>query len=323
MLDATAGNAGETKGAPTELRMDHPFLSDETAEKMKDIGAAEEHYNAMRMWIRYMEPGRAGEIITKAQEWFDTRPAISFWDFMRPVVVTRNILLVPRGMNVLSPKMVPELMDEILVRQEYYFDSDNKAPYIIDAGANFGLASYYFKRLFRDARILAVDPAPEIAAVYRSNVERQQWQNVEFLEAAICAHTGKGVLSVQDDEDTASTLVLSRAKPGHRTVDVSLIALDDLIDRSVDMLKIDIEGSETVALEGAANSLRRIKYIVCECHTLSNGNSTLLPVLNVLNDAGFNTMVSRSPWAERNRRFQPMRHIQRPPSYTIYARRND
>ena len=53
-----------------------------------------------------------------------------------------------------------ELKREIFSQGIYYFEADNDAPVIIDAGAHIGLATLYFKSLYPDARITAIEPYP-------------------------------------------------------------------------------------------------------------------------------------------------------------------
>lgn len=275
----------------------------------------------MRQLVRYLEPSHLEAISARAQQWYRERPEEDFWNFLQPALMPRDVLLVSKGLNILSQKMVPTLVDEILVRQEYFFATNSSTPTIIDAGANFGLATYYFKRLFNKAKVVAVEPAPELAEIFRSNIDRQGWQDVELIEAAIAAAPGIGVLSFSPQEDTASTLASGRFRINDEKIEVKLISLIEIIDDEVDMLKIDIEGSEAEALEAAAGHLHRVRNIVCECHTIGPGISTLLPVLQILDKAGYSCSVARSPWAEHRRRFQLLRHVYNPPSYTVFASR--
>src|SRR6478752_2497070 len=50
------------------------------------------------------------------------------------------------------------LFREIFMRGDYYFESDNAQPTIIDCGSNIGISVLFFKRLFPQCRIIAFEP---------------------------------------------------------------------------------------------------------------------------------------------------------------------
>ena len=45
------------------------------------------------------------------------------------------------------------VMEEVLLREEYYFDIEIPNPRILDCGSHVGLAIYYFKSLYPEAVI--------------------------------------------------------------------------------------------------------------------------------------------------------------------------
>ena len=59
------------------------------------------------------------------------------------------------------------LYREIFVRQYYYFRANIESPRIFDCGANFGMATLYFKWLYPKARIEAFEPDPATFAVLK------------------------------------------------------------------------------------------------------------------------------------------------------------
>lgn len=74
----------------------------------------------------------------------------------------------------------------------------------------------------------------------------------------------------------------------------SVRSLDSLVEHdevpAPDVMKIDIEGSEVRALEGAATTLRRLKALAVECHSMP----LLRDVLDVTIAAGFDQIRSTS-----------------------------
>src|ERR1700683_3931674 len=60
---------------------------------------------------------------------------------------------------------------ELLVRDEYAFFGDLEAPgFIIDGGANIGIASLYFLNRYPGARVVAVEPHPANFEICRKNL---------------------------------------------------------------------------------------------------------------------------------------------------------
>ena len=60
---------------------------------------------------------------------------------------------------------------ELLVMQEYALVGDLDSPgFIIDAGANIGIASLYFLHQYPNARIVAIEPHPGNSELLRKNL---------------------------------------------------------------------------------------------------------------------------------------------------------
>lgn len=286
--------------------------------------AAADCMEAMDRLAPFIAEAYRDKMLAAGHAWLKAGKGTDFWAALAQEIMMRGSLTVSRGLFHGSAYMTPVLMDEVLVRQEYYFKATRERPLIIDGGANFGLATYYFKRIYNDARVIAFEPSPDTADLYRRNMERQGWSDVTFHEAALGKDAGEITFYASAKEDPASTVIQSRARDDSQVIKVPQMALRDVITERVDLLKLDIEGAEGPALDGAADKLHLVDHIICECHTVSaNGRNSLNKVLNVINKAGFNHFVARSPWAERMERFRPVRRTNNPPSYTVYATRKD
>jgi FkbM family methyltransferase len=92
--------------------------------------------------------------------------------------------------------------------------------------------------------------------------------------------TGAGTLYLPQGYDSnrgTASLAASEAAEPH---DIAMVRLDDIVaGRRVGVMKLDVEGQEMVALEGAARSLERrlIRDIFFEEHQpLPSGTSALL-----------------------------------------------
>lgn len=173
---------------------------------------------------------------------------------------------------------------------------------VVDIGAHFGYFSLFAaKNLAPDARIVAVEPAPDNARVIRQNLADNNLANITLAECGIAAEPGH--LPLYGGRSVNRSLVhdyaLGNSQAGSDTVEV--ITLADLFDRqklsSVDFLKLDCEGAEYGILRHTSNELlQRIGCISLEFHDLKRRESTGLDLVKRLEAAGFELLhFSHSP----------------------------
>ncbi len=127
----------------------------------------------------------------------------------------------------------------------------------IDGGAHIGTWSKVLSQRF--ARVIAVEPSRDTYDALTANMQRFGCANVECLNVAVGATRGFVTMLL----DGKQALL---ANTGGRYVtnggDIACDAIDDWHLPSLGFLKLDIEGSEVHALEGAAETLQRCKPIV-------------------------------------------------------------
>ncbi len=131
---------------------------------------------------------------------------------------------------------------------------------VLDCGANVGL--FTRKALARGARlVVAVEPAPQNLECLRRNL-------AEEIEAGRVIVYPKGVWDSDDvltlhvdPANTAAASFVMGSDGGPGVVRVPLTTIDRLVEElnlpRVDYIKMDIEGAETRALRGAAETLKR------------------------------------------------------------------
>lgn len=122
-----------------------------------------------------------------------------------------------------------------------------------DVGANAGYYTLMLaKSVGASGKVLAFEPEPENLAALRKHLDMNDIRNVEIIAAAASELAGRGYFAG------------SRAL-GHLDtsgVPVSTVRLDDY--PTADLIKMDIEGGEIKAMEGAARILaeRRTTWLV-------------------------------------------------------------
>lgn len=155
------------------------------------------------------------------------------------------------------------VVDQIFGRKEYDFKMRNIPEVIIDAGANIGMATLFFKKRFPDAKIIALEPDHDNFTLLNKNTKHLT--NVISINAGLWSHHTNLKLSNPDAEPWAYHF--------EETMDVNSImafGLDDLVKKynleKIDLLKIDIEGAECQVFRNPGKWLEHVTTVVVECH---------------------------------------------------------
>ena len=159
-----------------------------------------------------------------------------------------------------------EAFYQIFDRMDYQLDYGGMPKTIIDCGANAGCASVYFKNKYPDATIVAIEPEPSNFKILTMNTEKYKdvhclnygiWNKSTNLEII---NEGKGNWSFSTNEvdyENENT--------------IKAISIEEIMKRydlkQIDILKIDIEGSEKEMFEKNYEKwLPLTKTIVIELH---------------------------------------------------------
>lgn len=126
---------------------------------------------------------------------------------------------------------------------------------VIDVGANIGFFSLYFARwVGPEGRVIAIEPETRNIASLRRRVAR-----AEMSDVVTCIHAAAA------DRSGQVRLALTPGHPGdHHLADngepVAAVVLDELAatdPRPVTLIKIDVQGAESMVLAGAHRLIRR------------------------------------------------------------------
>lgn len=172
----------------------------------------------------------------------------------------------------------------------------------IDAGANIGVYTILGSRLVGPAgKVVSIEMMPDTARRLREHIALNNLQNVTVIECALSNVTGETVAATVPDNLSGQASIVAR-KSGN-TVSVKTEILANILAPYPDirLMKLDVEGAEALALEGAKDVLSRIQAIVFE----SWGEDT--DVRPMLTQAGFNIhrLDGRNLLAYRGARLKP------------------
>ena len=141
----------------------------------------------------------------------------------------------------------------------------------IDVGANIGSAALAWARTSRVRKIFAFEPHPETYRRLLRNIELNGAKGV-IIPRQIAAGGKDGEVRLFISKAGSMAMRPGIYKWQGREISCPLITLDTFIKKehivSIDILKIDIEGSEVEALLGSSETLEITKRIVLEYHSV-------------------------------------------------------
>ncbi len=148
---------------------------------------------------------------------------------------------------------------------------------IFDAGAQLGKIAQIYRRLFPEARVICFEPDPTVFGELRQLAENDG--NMEAHNIAISDQSGTSDLQCNSLQATSSLLKTHPEAALHwgaglcetrSVISVPTSTIDEFCKHndieSIDILKMDIQGSELYALRGAEEMLhnKKIDFIYTE-----------------------------------------------------------
>jgi FkbM family methyltransferase len=207
--------------------------------------------------------------------------------------------LLGKPMDFGDAESLVSMHEEIFLKEVYRFESGDKAPYIIDGGANIGLSVIYFKQLYPKARIVAFEPDPQLFKILQNNMKSFGHGDVTVL----CKALWSSATTLNFFIEGADAGRISRSDD-QRSLAVPTVRLREFLDAPVAFLKLDIEGAETEVLRDCADLLGNVERVFVEYHSFAKEKQELPSLVSVLANAGFRlhihpSLVSQWPFVSR------------------------
>ena len=179
--------------------------------------------------------------------------------------------------------------------KEVYFDKIYE-PYllgkkdltIVDIGANIGITSYYFSQFAK--QVYALEPALEHYTTLTNMLAFNKIENVKPIKKAIYMKSGQFPF-FHNKNKTMWSLHMAVDDKSEKEEMVDCITLEDLVNQEkiekIDLLKVDIEGSETEIFSHTSfkNVADKIDIVITEQHEWSGRNENQL--YDAFKNAGF------------------------------------
>lgn len=186
------------------------------------------------------------------------------------------------------------LKREVFSRNDYYVELESDKPVIVDAGAYIGDTVLYFKQLYPQARVIALEPYPQSFALLKRNVEENQLTEVVLVQAALAPRAGEVTLHADiSGHDWFTTVSYLQSGWDKRqtteAVMVRGVTLAEIALGRIDLLKMDIEGMELPVLKSLVGEFSRIHNIIVEVHPI--GGKLPKELFKILEQAGYRIEV--------------------------------
>lgn len=150
-----------------------------------------------------------------------------------------------------------------------------KIKVMIDVGANTGIYSIFSLTVNPDLKVHAFEPHPTNYQRLIKNISLNRYTNIIAMPLAVSNYFGEIDFYIPEDEAISDVSSTSKAfsegiyHTEFKKIIVSAVTLDEYVHKAginrIDFLKIDVEGFELEALQGAMNTLKNNDLLVlCE-----------------------------------------------------------
>lgn len=144
---------------------------------------------------------------------------------------------------------------------------------ILDIGANIGINSICYKKIFKASKIYSFEPIKKTFNALRKNVNKNNLsKSIKTFNFGLSDKKQKASLSIPTKEQgerykySLNSGLYSIHGKGKEKIRVNLQTLDQFVNKQkikkVDFIKIDVEGHEFEILQGALNTIKKFKPII-------------------------------------------------------------
>lgn len=168
---------------------------------------------------------------------------------------------------------------------------------VLDVGCHVGYSALLFgNAVGTSGHVYSFEPVSELADKARANVAINHYgDRIEIVPAAVSDRKGTLTIHVSTSMNTGMSSLVRRSRTQAK-VQVPTVSLDAWCDERgialVDVVKIDIEGAEALALKGMDAGLRQSRYraLMIELHpeALNSLGSSTVDVVQNLTSRGYN-----------------------------------
>lgn len=140
---------------------------------------------------------------------------------------------------------------------------------VLDIGANIGYYSLLARSIVgSNGKIFSFEPAKENVKLIKKSIEQNKFENIIVVEAAVSDHNGYGELFLSPYYKSEHSLFEYHYSSGEhkgKSQKIKVVTVDSFLeqlgDLTVDIIKMDVEGSEKKVLSGMKKTIEFNKKI--------------------------------------------------------------
>ncbi len=174
---------------------------------------------------------------------------------------------------------------------------------VVDVGANIGTHTVFFgKHVGPKGRVVAIEPQRFVHGLLVANVAANGLANVECLLAAASDEEGTVAIPVVNPRQACNfgAIGVAGAARSGGTEAVRATTIDALALERCSLVKVDVEGLETLVLSGAARTIARLQPILfVENNTVERSGE----VIRAVTALGYRTYWHIAPYYRRDNFF--------------------
>lgn len=175
----------------------------------------------------------------------------------------KNLIIRPYTTDfVVAKKMLLENGEyDFLYKSEY--DWIKKSKIIIDAGANIGVFSRIIREINKDAFIVAIEPEKDNYQILKDNLT---YDNCDCIQKGLWNKKCNLIINPSETGEWGFTVSETKKKG-----DIEAIGISDILEKynfkHIDILKIDIEGSEYEVFDETCEEwIEKVTMFIIEFH---------------------------------------------------------
>jgi len=169
--------------------------------------------------------------------------------------------LVEPRLTLWTPQQIETLTVDLWMHQHRPSEGET----IVDVGAGSGWETLFFSRsVGKSGRVISIEAHPKTFRCLSKMCEKNRLENVTLVQAAVVDREQEVQLSDSaEHEGNGIVGVDSGIRVQGRTLDYIFRSLGL---SQVDLLKMNIEGAETLALSGMGEMVQKTKNVCISCH---------------------------------------------------------
>lgn len=170
------------------------------------------------------------------------------------------------------------IFNQIFIREEVNFGSNNYPKMIVDCGANIGLSTLYFRRQFPNSFIISIEPELSNFKLLLKNASN--YDKIDCLHAAVWNKNGK-VNIIDNGGGVASFITKQVGEHDNIVGQIDSFTIKEVMSKFnvpfIDLVKMDIEGSEFELFDHKTEEwTNKIDMLAIELHEGLKPGVTLL-----------------------------------------------